>query len=56
MVLVFEMMYRGDCAYVRECADVSAGSSWIFGIFHVRAKNIAYISGEISKMLFLDRS
>ena len=24
----------GDCAYVRECADVSAGSSLISGILH----------------------
>ena len=56
MALAFEMMYLSNCAYVRERADVSYGFSGISGILHVRAKNIAYVSGEIREMLFLDRS
>ena len=56
VVVAIIVMCLCDCAYVRERYDVSSGSSWIYGIFHVRANNISYISGEISKMLFLDRS
>ena len=41
MALAFEMMYLGNFADVRERADVSYGSSWISGILHIRAKNIA---------------
>ena len=56
MALAFEMMYLGNFADVRERADVSAGYSLISGILYVRAKNIAYVSGDIREMLFLDRS
>ena len=55
MALAFKMMYLGNCADVRVRADVSAGSSWISVILHIRTKNIEYVNGEISKMLFLDR-
>ena len=41
---------------MRERANVSAGYSWVSGIFHVRAKNIACVSGEIRVMLFLGGS
>ena len=44
-----------DGADVRERADVSAGSSWISGILHVRAKNIACVRREIREY-FLGRS
>ena len=54
MVLASEMMCLGDCADVRERADVSAGSSWIYGILHVCANNIACVSGEIMEMFFID--
>ena len=56
MALAFKMMYLGNCADVRERANLSAGSSWISGILHVRAKNIAYVSADIREMLFFDRS
>ena len=55
MVLAFKMMYLGNCTDVRERVDVSAGYSWISGILHVCAKNIAYVSGDIREMLFFDR-
>ena len=56
MVLVFDIMCLGGFADVREHADVSAQSSWIYGILHLRAKNIACVSEDIREMLFLYRS
>ena len=50
------MLCLCDRADVKESSDVSAGSSWISVILHVRAKNIACVSGEIRETLFLDES
>ena len=56
MALEFEILCLGDCVDVRERTDGSAASSSIYGILHVRAKNIACVSGYIREMLFLGRS
>ena len=56
VVVAIVVLCLCDCADVRERADVSAVSSWIYGLLLVRTKNIAYVSREIREMLFLDRS